>query len=803
MRFIFEKHADRIADQDLVHLFSEPPGYDLFVAASHHMLLGAKGSGKSALLRSVSLPVLSARSKSGSLPFLGVYCPLRFNDASVFSENVLLTGSSGLFEHYLSLLVIEQALRTLASSEELRHLTSSLGSASGLFAGAGDPAEMAARLHNDRVGLGTEVTRNRYLSADDLRTRQVSCEELVWTLNSFSDALVQDHHPPLCVLMDGYDHLCDELRLRILSLLRKEHSFCLKVAARNILDDPEQQFDAEWRRDWDVLLLDHPPSSPAYAELCSGAANAILNGESIQRVLDDDLGADTTYCGFDGFLRLSSGNVMAFLELCERAVNAVSESGVTVVPRKVQMRCAKDLARRRLIEQVAQDAQESFRELRSFIYNLAQRVKELPASDSARSTSRFQLQGHLPEPLASVLRTGFMYRHLLCSQADLVALNVTPGFLPQDFSLNLSFAPHLQLSDSNMEPYQLSAEAVHELMAVPTPFDPEYQRPQQPKAVTTEYPLFPTPAAVFISHPMGLTGERGTLVKRRITALKRAVVALGVEEAVNMVRIDGLDREKHCVSAHDIYKHSSPGFISAVDRKIRNARYVIHDITVPVPGVFFEMGLAAGHHRPWFLFFDESHEKWLAQLVPEALGDVDVKRFRKDEARTSFRDWVRQAFHNVAAGLPMEIRCPFDFSQPCALESVIAEAPDNMLFIAISKSNEAVRDVVVKVAVEEFDMMLSKDWLQVGSVRRQCALCASARACAGSVGLCDPGDMVNAFALGMLQGLDKVRLILSDRTDARARPPAMSDAQITSYTPSTLEAEVRDGVRTFLHSFRR
>jgi len=68
--FRFIPAAEKIDAANLADLFAEPPGYDKFAQPVNHLLIGAKGSGKSALLRAVSLPVVTEKKPLASLPFV-------------------------------------------------------------------------------------------------------------------------------------------------------------------------------------------------------------------------------------------------------------------------------------------------------------------------------------------------------------------------------------------------------------------------------------------------------------------------------------------------------------------------------------------------------------------------------------------------------------------------------------------------------------------------------------------------------------------------------------------------------------
>jgi len=100
-------------------------------------------------------------------------------------------------------------------------------------------------------------------------------------------------------------------------------------------------------------------------------------------------------------------------------------------------------------------------------------------------------------------------------------------------------------------------------------------------------------------------------------------------------------------------------------------------------------------------------------------------------------------------------------------------------------------------------MILVDDWLELSNRHADCSMCMAIKACFCGVGLCDPGDYANAFALGMLQGLRKNYRIFSDRSDPDTRPLGMSSAQTIDYSPSNLKKDISDGMRRFLRLYLR
>lgn len=693
--FRFIKTAEKISATDLTVLFAEPPGYEKFVQPVSHLLVGSKGSGKSALLRAVSVPIAAARKPLDNLSFVGFYLPFPFAEGDLLTRNYAETGSTDVFDYYFCLRSLSTVLKVMGSEVKLQE-TGKIFTKRVLsdFLHAGGTLELsaAAALAQKQLRLLRNVLVKRpALTIEELPEFEGAFNSLPsaeWLLCDFSQYLSSRGLPVACLLIDGYDYFCDELRLKVLSLAKKEHPFCVKVAARYIYENPESIFlsMSEWRRDVEILSVDHQPLTEQYTELCSQAANNILSSNGVDVSCDRIFGAGSgtdkrsRYSGLDTFIWLSSGNVKSFLDLCETATDAAGESLylnlIPAIPVKFQTAAAKKLARQRLIDDLPADAGPSFREVRSFIYWTARTSNELPLDNECHGTTQFMLLGEIVESVASILRTSFKYRHLICSNADFIALNVTPGFLPLKFFLNAGFAPRFDLLPTPEGTYEISGEQVYEFMKKPTTYDPDYEYiPRKPVPIQAiEETLFPQNPPIFISHPLTLKPEQQVLEDKRTKALKRALLPILKKECYDLERVEGLNNETFCVAARDLHRHSAPNFRTEVERIIKRAQYTIHDVTVPAMGVFFELGLAAAYKTPYFLYFNEEDGLWDEFIVkiPSVLSGLDVKVFSKKRIKQSLREWARQSFHSVACNLPSTIRCSFDFlKNSCDVTNII------------------------------------------------------------------------------------------------------------------------------------
>jgi len=432
---------------------------------------------------------------------------------------------------------------------------------------------------------------------------------------------------------------------------------------------------------------------------------------------------------------------------------------------------------------------------------MTDRIAKLP---SAEQSLKFEFSGKIVEPITSVLCRAFKYRHLICSNADFVSLNLRPDYLPLRFSINAGYAPQFRIALKSDHRHVVEAEEIRKLMEKPMKFDPDF-KPFVRRVSTTEpsqKPLFAERSSVFVSHPLSLTGDQKRIGDLRIRNLKRAFNSILRSESHGLGRIEQLKNKDFCITAKDLPRHSRPNFRTKVEKLIKSAQYTVHDITLPAMGVFFEVGLAAAYCTPYFLFCDEDHALEDNCRLPPLISGLDIKRFSKQEVKETFTQWVGQRFHNLANSLPYSrLNCRFhSFEDNCRRTSVMGDITEPLLYLAISPGHNDVRKLIADIAGNDFNMIVSDDWHAISALDADCSMCAPIRACSCAIGLCDVGDHGNAVALGMLQGLEKKRIILHDRGDPRTWPLAMSQSQIFSYSGSTMESDISRGIRNLLKS---
>src|SRR2546425_723517 len=92
--------AEQVRLLDIAKIFSPTPETTILERPTNHLILGAKGSGKSTLLRALTWPVWQRRPTTFPPQFIGIYLPIRYEDASYFRTSYDELHSSALFEHF-------------------------------------------------------------------------------------------------------------------------------------------------------------------------------------------------------------------------------------------------------------------------------------------------------------------------------------------------------------------------------------------------------------------------------------------------------------------------------------------------------------------------------------------------------------------------------------------------------------------------------------------------------------------------------------------------------------------------------
>src|SRR3989304_7825638 len=108
------KSGEVMTHKEVRDLFANPPGFEMYKSSLKHcIIIGSKGSGKSILLKSLSIQVQSLNANIEELDYCGIYIELIIQ-ANKFVELSKKFEMNDIFEHYFTLVVIAAAANQLS-----------------------------------------------------------------------------------------------------------------------------------------------------------------------------------------------------------------------------------------------------------------------------------------------------------------------------------------------------------------------------------------------------------------------------------------------------------------------------------------------------------------------------------------------------------------------------------------------------------------------------------------------------------------------------------------------------------------
>ena len=113
-----EKNAEQMNFDEIYSLFAYPPDYKKYLQPRHQILIGSTGSGKSAILKELSLPVQIKKHRVENLPFYGIYLRLKNPEVKHFVRIFEDYEDFSTFEHFLCVDIVLEFLMQLKKIHE-------------------------------------------------------------------------------------------------------------------------------------------------------------------------------------------------------------------------------------------------------------------------------------------------------------------------------------------------------------------------------------------------------------------------------------------------------------------------------------------------------------------------------------------------------------------------------------------------------------------------------------------------------------------------------------------------------------
>lgn len=821
--------AEQIPLEALPALFSPPPEMPSIERGTNHFLLGAKGSGKSTILRSLVYPVWSRRAENlADVTFLGVWVPIRYEDADSLRTACATRDSSDLFEHFFVCTVMHELCCQWADDPHSKSLALRIlpGFLADPYRSADSTTTLAEHLQHDRsVCLQVaKRTPDSPTSQLDLRCRFLlplsALQDLAAKISSFVQADGVLPSPRLGLLIDSYDYY-SELGLLLLPLFESDQSnpIVVKAAARSIdlrnLHTTTRSRRLEFDRDYSLVTLDRLPDDVTHHQLLANAVVrrvrtldhdhnfASLQDTEILGLVFHGASGDEDLTSFDSMARLASGNILDLILLLDEAAivqrrNIDSpQSPRTPLERSSRLAAIESQSRRFWDLELGVRLPSSAVEAKALCEILLDLDGAAPSSSSpAAATFEFE---QLPSSEEELFRDLFATRVLVLTDRSLH--KTLQAGLPH--TGQVSFELHrLLLPNRKRRPIPGNCHRVDwSTMRPRWKRAADSSRPRlSPRArVSQEMLLFPPDFTVFVSLPFDRSKYgRTTVLRTAINRIYRRQTGRDGRPGVSFVDIRFIPQVG--------------SFRFEIPRYVSDANYVVVDVTdasqgpTATPGVFYECGLAAGLLKPFALFYNAkvARQRFDPTYLPEVLRSQTVVVYRA-ETRNFTQEYL--PIHEKLLGLQGKHEHPFGVQESeGALHDPMGRGPYAYLnFQPRHRPAQEWAAREIRRLFPDLQLEYAREW-QRGDAASMYAVLQGA-----SITLidCTQGASAQALELGLCVAKSWKRcLMLFDSAKSRINPVAMFPGSRLGWTDlgsddtTLLQDALRDVLAGTQHGIR-
>ena len=454
--------ADAHTPQNVAELFvpdASPIWTDLQYSINH-LVVGARGTGKTMALRQLDFRTLTNASQT--VDFVGAYIHVSristiFHTLFASREEIVDLTLVHQFQQVFADYLVLEIIRVLCDLSEINNqlarpdYNTALRLPSGF--NTGDIADECVRLQ-----MHVESSIQSWLISEkctwhplgDLPAIVVRIGQALRRANLW---LARDK-PCLYVLLDESSPIPQACQRVLNSLLLRGQPYCVKLAVRPFewrTLNSESGPAKEQNTDVFVLQLDHSDElSKSYISYMEKVVNKVLNDRYLSATGIRELlpaSPDYPYSGFDAICAASSGNPQDLLMMCSAifATNSNTDSAADEPIKPVLSNIQHDVVKRWSSDFVYQNAYESSRRL---CRSLASEVKRLPEADRSiafeyqSDEPDLFLDESLPDDLAEPLRPAFAGGFVRAVQT------MPPRFLaiPSRFQLSRGALPGLDIA---------------------------------------------------------------------------------------------------------------------------------------------------------------------------------------------------------------------------------------------------------------------------------------------------------------------------------------------------------------------
>jgi len=456
-------------------LFCEPESFSSLTNGNNHFILGSIGTGKTIVLKALSLAVRGGHSTSGAT-FGGIYLPLSPFAHKAFERHYKLTNRHEPFMHYFVLDTIKSAYEQLqvagVSNTDLLAIDADLRNITGRrdldSVESRTISSVISELSNRMESILEQLNSYPSTPSLDFSPRRLDLPELLRALEVLRHRIYPSIEGRLALLIDGYDQL-GELTKVVNSLIHQEYGqrICVIIACVHFGDFVESDVNGQelvYGRDYDTVVLDegyHEATETldqiatgiiirAWKEFLPAATPDQLSLRSILGPGDQS----SLYHGLECFVELSAGNIRWFLLLCRHAFKEVEvEDGLPHVPLASQERAVKSVTHSIYAAEVQSRGRAEAEGILALCDNLGRKLRSIRREGGVETSIRTPID--LPEltdpddsrcrAAEQILRRALRHRFLITTEPNRVLIERVPGFVPSEARFSGILAPILEL----------------------------------------------------------------------------------------------------------------------------------------------------------------------------------------------------------------------------------------------------------------------------------------------------------------------------------------------------------------------
>ena len=409
------KIADSLHENEVSDLFTSQDTYIKIMNRETMFIVGPRGTGKSMILRYMSMPIQSERHKSDtSVLYDNEHCGVYINCSKHYFGQIKEKSNSNTqqtsiwkenFIHMFNLTICYTLFENIENSRKypIFDMTESEEAA---------VCEKISRVLNCKKSYSFEDISNEvrkkmmflYANFDEkvsITTVQGFVSELEYILRS---KILGFKNKSLCILLDNHNELTDMQRQMINEIISIRTIFKIATLPLKFSSERELGKSISFTNDFetvDIGITNLSIKSPNFNTtkcFLRDVANKRLKAYDIkvETLLNSDNIGDSKdrirYFGFENFVLLSSGNARMFLKLLNMAIQKWSDSGKSI-PVSVQQEAAYTLADELMRKDINFLPKQHRSKIRSFILKIGLLFKNYH-----KRTGEYYLQIGIKDP---------------------------------------------------------------------------------------------------------------------------------------------------------------------------------------------------------------------------------------------------------------------------------------------------------------------------------------------------------------------------------------------------------------------